>query len=151
MAMDELSDVFTEPPAPRHIHIVVRPTGECLNLWLAVSIAHDLRPVGNMLEIHCWIIGDDPNHIFPIDIATPMAVDAFKEVIKEKKQRFWSVEAESLVLYTVSTLTSLRSRSPSCLPQVAIDKHKSIAGLKPGDGIDDVGGIDGVLRVIAAE
>jgi hypothetical protein len=38
MAMDELSEVFQDPPAQKHVHIVVQPlpTGELQSLWPAV-------------------------------------------------------------------------------------------------------------------
>jgi len=55
------------------------------------------------LEINCLVLGDDPSHVFPVEIASNKTVGTLKELIKEKKQHaFEHVDADTLELFKVS-------------------------------------------------
>ena len=55
------------------------------------------------LELFCWVQGDDPRHVFPLEIAETKTVGALKEAIKEKKKpAFDHVVADTLNLWRVS-------------------------------------------------
>jgi hypothetical protein len=52
------------------------------------------------LELNCLVLGDDPSHIFPIDIVGTKKVGALKELIKDKKKPvFDHVPADALQLF----------------------------------------------------
>ena len=57
----------------------------------------------NTLELNCLVSGDDPNHIFTIEIADTKNVSALKDAIKEKKQlAFQHIDADTLILWKAS-------------------------------------------------
>ena len=70
--MDELSGVFSESPDSRHLHIAVRvpPAGECgwlSALWVftALAVIHPNLPSEPVLDLNCWVLGDDSTaHFF---------------------------------------------------------------------------------------
>jgi hypothetical protein len=55
-----------------------------------------------ILELNCFIQGDDPSHIFPIKIARTESVGTLKEFIKTKKVTLEHVDADSLRLWDIS-------------------------------------------------
>ncbi|KAG2030089.1 hypothetical protein BDR03DRAFT_836781, partial [Suillus americanus] len=55
-----------------------------------------------MYKLNCIVLGDDPNHIFPVNIAQTQTVGDLKDLIKDKtKRQFDLVEAKSLELWKV--------------------------------------------------
>jgi hypothetical protein len=59
--------------------------------------------MANTLALNCLVSGDDPDHIFTIEIANTKTVGALKKAIKEeKKPAFDDVAADALVLWKVS-------------------------------------------------
>jgi hypothetical protein len=55
------------------------------------------------LELNCLVLGDDPSHIFPIDIGGTKKVGALKELIKDKnKPAFDHVPAHALEVFKVN-------------------------------------------------
>ena len=57
----------------------------------------------NTLALNCLVSGDDPDHIFTIEIANTKNVSALKKAIKAEKQvAFQHVDADTLVLWKVS-------------------------------------------------
>jgi hypothetical protein len=55
------------------------------------------------LELNCLVLGDDPSHVFTIEIADSKNVSALKELIKEKKKPvFDHVPADALNIFRVS-------------------------------------------------
>jgi hypothetical protein len=57
------------------------------------------------LELNCLVLGDDPSHIFAIDIDGTKKVSALKKVIKEeKKHAFHHVDADALHVFKVNLL-----------------------------------------------
>jgi Crinkler effector protein N-terminal domain len=53
--------------------------------------------------LRCWVHGDDPDYIFPVEIAATKTVGDLKKAIKEeKKHAFRDVDADILVLWKVS-------------------------------------------------
>jgi hypothetical protein len=49
------------------------------------------------LELNCLVLGDDPSHIFTIEIQGTKNISALKEVIKDKKKPvFDHVPADAL-------------------------------------------------------
>jgi hypothetical protein len=56
-------------------------------------------------KLNCLVLGDDPSHIFSVDIAPTESVSALKDLIKEKKKHaFRDVDADSLKLWNVGDL-----------------------------------------------
>jgi hypothetical protein len=56
-----------------------------------------------MLNINCWVLGDDPERVFSIKIAKSETIDVLKDAIKEKKKPvFDDIAADSLDLLKVS-------------------------------------------------
>jgi hypothetical protein len=55
------------------------------------------------LELNCLVSGDDPSHIFTIEIADARNVSALKDAIKEKKKpAFDHIPADTLILWKSS-------------------------------------------------
>jgi hypothetical protein len=56
-----------------------------------------------ILELNCLVLGDDPSHLFPVEIANTKTVGALKEEIwKKKENAFKGIDADTLVLWKVS-------------------------------------------------
>jgi hypothetical protein len=115
--LDDLIEVFSDSPARKHLHIIVRPppSGECQSLWPAVlslillSSDTDLRrpseptPVDRIFELNSLVFGDDPSHVFQVEIEKTKTVAALKDAIKDKKTHtFRDVDADSLDLWVAS-------------------------------------------------
>lgn len=55
------------------------------------------------IELFCFIIGDEPNNIFPIQIERDRTIGNMKAKIKdENKHVLQGIDAKSLVLWMVS-------------------------------------------------
>ena len=62
-------------------------------------------PSVDLINLNCFILGDDINHIFEIQIPSTSTVSALKDMIKEKKNHeFDTVDANRLELWQVSVL-----------------------------------------------
>jgi len=58
------------------------------------------------IELFCFIIGDEPNCVFPIQIAKDQTVGNMKAKIKEEnKHTLRGVDARRLVLWMVSDIS----------------------------------------------
>jgi len=56
-----------------------------------------------MLSLFCYILGDDPNDIFPVEIDSSKSIGNLKDVIKAKKSpTFNNISADKLRLWKVS-------------------------------------------------
>jgi hypothetical protein len=56
--------------------------------------------MSDMLNINCWVLGDNPQRVFSLKIAKLEMVDALKKVIKnEKKHAFDGIDADLLNLW----------------------------------------------------
>jgi len=53
--------------------------------------------MSDMLNLNCWVLGDDPQRVFPVEIAKAKTVGALKKAIKEDP----SNEAKYLDLWKV--------------------------------------------------
>ena len=61
--------------------------------------------MSTVLELNCWILGDEPRRVFPVKIASSETVGHLKEAIKDKKkQTFTGIDADLLDLWKVSNL-----------------------------------------------
>ena len=59
--------------------------------------------MANTLALNCLVAGDDPDHIFTIEIADTKNVGGLKDAIKDKKKlTFQHVDADALVIQKVS-------------------------------------------------
>ena len=64
------------------------------------SASPDLQ---SLLELNCLVLGDQCNHIFPVEIAGTKSVGSLKEAIKEKKHAaFQHIDTDALDLWNVS-------------------------------------------------
>jgi hypothetical protein len=62
---------------------------------------YDMPPL--TLELNCFVLGDDPNRVFPIKIDSTESVGTLKKVIKDKKKPdFDQVPADALKVWKVS-------------------------------------------------
>jgi hypothetical protein len=58
--------------------------------------------MSDMLNLNCWLLGDDPRRVFSVDIAKAKTVDALKKAIKkEKEPEFDDYVADRLDLWKV--------------------------------------------------
>jgi len=70
-----------------------------------------------MLNINCWVLGNDPKQVFSVEIAKTKTVDALKDAIKEKKKNmFDSIDAHIVIARQWHPLHP----SPSCIPYLAV-------------------------------
>jgi len=70
-----------------------------------VCLVSSVSPSVDLINLNCFILGDDINHIFKIQIPSTATVSALKDVIKEKKNHeFDTVDANRLELWQVSDL-----------------------------------------------
>jgi hypothetical protein len=78
----QLSQVFSDPPKPGHLHIIVQRS---------------------VIVLNCWVLGDDSSRVFPVKIATTESVGTLKKLIKEEKERGFlrDVDASDLGLWKV--------------------------------------------------
>jgi hypothetical protein len=58
--------------------------------------------MSDMLNINCWVLGDDPQRVFSVEIAKTKMVDSLKKAIKnEKKHAFDGIDADLFDLWKV--------------------------------------------------
>jgi hypothetical protein len=104
--------IFPHPePADETLHIFIRvpSTSECSS-HLAPLIAHRFHsvpppglPSVPILELNCFVHGDDPRNVFPVKIAITESVGTLKDAIKDKKKPvFDRLAADALKLWKVS-------------------------------------------------
>jgi hypothetical protein len=56
-----------------------------------------------IIQLNCWVLGDDVRQVFPIKIANTESVGTLKEAVKDKKRPALDhVTADSLTLWKVS-------------------------------------------------
>ena len=56
----------------------------------------------SMLSLNCFILGDDPESVFPVDIQVTSKIGILKDLIKEKNARLLApVDAKDLDLFQV--------------------------------------------------
>jgi hypothetical protein len=54
------------------------------------------------LSLNCFVLGDDPESVFPVDIQVTSKIGILKDLIKEKKSRRLNhVDASDLELFQV--------------------------------------------------
>jgi hypothetical protein len=56
----------------------------------------------HILELYCFVWGDEPCHAFLVQIARTESVGALRKAIKKEKRAFQSIDADSLILWNVS-------------------------------------------------
>ncbi|KAL4064213.1 hypothetical protein V8B97DRAFT_1988269 [Scleroderma yunnanense] len=83
-----LLKIFKDVPSPEALHILVQLPSTPPPVLQAT------------LRLNCFTLGDTPDNIFPVEIASTRTVDALKEVIKNKKQYLFP--ADKLVLHRTS-------------------------------------------------
>ena len=81
-------------------HIARRPADARSTFRQGVS--SDAMP-DSLLNLNCWVHGDELQNVFPVKIARDETVGALKKAIKEeKKPLFDHIPADSLELWKVS-------------------------------------------------
>jgi hypothetical protein len=69
--------------------------------------------MSNILKLNCWVLGDDPCHIFSVEIAVSKTVSTLKKAIKdEKKHTFDGIDPDLLDLWKVSNRVLLVDKVP---------------------------------------
>jgi hypothetical protein len=68
------------------------------------QLSHELHIVmSNILELNCWVIGDEPLSVFPVKIASSETVGYMRAAILPEMENSCSdIVAKSLVLWKVS-------------------------------------------------
>ena len=71
-------------------------------------VTHSAPSADHAITLQCWVIGNDPSRVFPVEIAKTKTIGALKKAIKdEKKPEFDQLVADILVLWKVSTYLQL--------------------------------------------
>ncbi|KAJ8583479.1 hypothetical protein M405DRAFT_799244, partial [Rhizopogon salebrosus TDB-379] len=82
-----LSKVFFSSPEQNHLHIVVQRT----------------PPVPPNINVNCLVLGDGPQHVFPLEIARTGTVNILKDLISDNiRHTFRGVNADILNVWKVS-------------------------------------------------
>ncbi|KAG1901794.1 uncharacterized protein F5891DRAFT_1187269 [Suillus fuscotomentosus] len=117
--VDEMVEIFPDAPPRKYLHIII----QCPP---AVSSG----PLH--LKLNCIVFGDDPCHIFPVDVERMKTVGDLKNVIKvAKKPEFDHVAADRLELWKVKiNLNNIQLRN--AIMDGAVDRR--ITYLKKGAG-----------------
>ncbi len=91
--------------------------------------------------LNCLILGEDRNHIFPVEIYRNKSVGVLREVIKDKKNTFKDVDADTLKLWKVSIPISDKfeeviegMRLGDTTPLLPVRKLSGVFSRKPVDG-----------------
>jgi hypothetical protein len=59
--------------------------------------------MSNILELNCWVIGDEPLSVFPVKIASSETVGTLKKAIKDEMENSCGdLVAKSLMLWKVN-------------------------------------------------
>jgi hypothetical protein len=75
----------------------------CPSLSVIHPVPAPSLPSVPILELNCFVQGDDPNEVFSVEIANNKPVSALRDAIKEKNPAsFHNVDARSLHLWKVS-------------------------------------------------
>ena len=86
-----------------HGHCVDRESDSMRCTARLAAADHNSRMMSNILELNCWVIGDDPRHVIPIKIASSETVGTLKKAIKDEiKHSFADFDAKFLDLWKVS-------------------------------------------------
>src|ERR1700730_14719931 len=68
----------------------------------------NLPTMSDMLQLWCWVEGDDHKHTFPIEITGSKTVGELKDTIKKGNENtFQDIDAKTLMLWKVSASCSL--------------------------------------------
>jgi hypothetical protein len=82
-----------------------------------------------MIQFNCWVFGDDPNSIFPVQIEESKNIGNLKDSIKAKKTHtFQDIAARHLGLRMVSVV---KNEVDAKLKQIDLDYLKTIPKLQP--------------------
>jgi hypothetical protein len=75
----------------------------CPSLSVIRPVPAPSLPSVPILELNCFIHGDDPGHVFPVKIAPTESVGTLKKYIKQEKQvALEHVDADALRIWNVS-------------------------------------------------
>ena len=75
---------------------------------LAATALQLASTISDMLQLWCWVEGDDHKHTFPIEITGSKTIGELKKAIKkEKEPAFDHLPADILTLWKVSASCSL--------------------------------------------
>ncbi|KAG2054009.1 hypothetical protein BDR06DRAFT_1008193 [Suillus hirtellus] len=87
--VDEMVEIFPDASLCKYLHIIT----QCLPAMSSGPLC---------LKLNCIVFGDDPCHIFPVDVKQTKTVSDLKNVIKvAKKPEFDHVAADCLELWKV--------------------------------------------------
>jgi hypothetical protein len=87
--------------------------------------------------LNCFVLGDDEERVFPVEIAKDKNVGILKKLIKEEKARLLNdVDASDLDLWTVCLpIDDPTSKKPQTGPPLRVNKR--LSSLWDGDPSDD--------------
>jgi Crinkler effector protein N-terminal domain len=81
------------------IHITTLPLSLSPCLYLTSKVK-TIMSNPNLLKKFCWVLGDGPQNVFPVKIASDEDVGTLKKFIKNEKQpTFDHIPTDTLVLY----------------------------------------------------
>ena len=58
--------------------------------------------MSNILELNCWVLGDDPRSVFPVEVAISKTGYMRKAILPEMEKSCDDLVAKSLTLWKVS-------------------------------------------------
>ena len=92
-------------PSNRHLLVLVSYYCQHSSILIVVCLVSSVSPSVDLINLNCFILGDDINHIFEIQIPSTATVSALKKAIKEEKyHEFDTIDANRLELWQVSDL-----------------------------------------------
>ena len=56
----------------------------CTTRSAATCCGHFLRTMSNILELNCWVIGDNPRHVIPVEVPSSKTIGYLKKEIKNE-------------------------------------------------------------------
>ena len=87
--------------------------------------------MATLLQLNCWVLDEDSNRIFPVEIDRDKNVGGLKEAIKEKKfPAFDHITADSLKVWNVSIPIDEDTNLQAKVKDLRLHEKKSLWALK---------------------
>jgi Crinkler effector protein N-terminal domain len=100
------------------------------------SDASAFHPADQM-KLYCWVMGDEVNQLFPLNIAYNKDIGGLKKAIKNEQPQFNHLSANALTLWKVSIpAQELDARLPNFQPKH--DPNNGVYQLSPMDGLSEI-------------
>jgi Crinkler effector protein N-terminal domain len=83
----------------------------------------------DLLKLYCWVLGDGPQNVFPVKIASDKYIGTLKEYIKDWKQAmFGHIDANALALYKITVAEAVLGNE---LEKINLENPENLEKLQP--------------------